>query len=230
VPEDQRRCPNCDALVALDATWCGQCFARLEEPTDSERPGRTDAAERPGTTDGAEPTTAGSADAAVGDVARTERAAAFWPCPVCDTANPIDADACVTCGTPFAEVMRREPDRPVVDAKDAVAWSLVFPGLGHRLVGRSTDGIARGVLFAIAFSMALLTGFGGVRSGPALGVFMIFLATALGVYVLAAVEAARLANGGDLLIPSRLLLWVLVLVIFVAVAMLAVAVVTSTRR
>jgi hypothetical protein len=159
-----------------------------------------------------------------------ERKEAFWPCPVCDTANPLEADACITCGTPFAQLMRSEPERREVEAKDALAWSLVFPGLGHRLVGRSNDGLARGVLFAIAFAMALLTGFGGVSSGPALGVFVLFLLTALGVYALSAVEAVRLAGGGDLIVASRVLLWILVLVIFLSVAMLAAAVVTATRR
>jgi hypothetical protein len=50
------------------------------------------------------------------------------------------------------------------------------------------------------------------------------------VYVLSAVEAVRLAKGGELIVASRVLLWLLVLVIFLAVAMLAAAVVTATRR
>jgi Double zinc ribbon len=210
VPDEQRRCPNCDALVATDAAWCGQCFTSLVEPLAADPV----------------PEATRSSPA----VGAPERKEAFWPCPVCDTANPLEADACVTCGTPFAELMRSEPERKDVEAKDALAWSLIFPGLGHRLVGRGTDGIARGVLFAIAFAMALLVGFGGAGSGPALGVFALFLATALGVYVLSAIEAVRLANGGELIVASRVLLWLLVLVIFLAVAMLAVAVVTATRR
>jgi hypothetical protein len=49
------------------------------------------------------------------------------------------------------------------------------------------------------------------------------------VYVLSALEAYRLAEGGDLLVPSRVLMWVSVGVVFLAVAMLALAVVTTTR-
>jgi len=126
--------------------------------------------------------------------------------------------------------MREETERPDVSPKDAVAWSLLFPGLGHRLVGRPTDGFARGVTFGLAFGMSLLVGVAGVRSGPALGVFLVLLLTGLTVYVGSAVEAHRLASGGDLLVSSRVLMWILVGVIFLSIALLALAVVTATRR
>ncbi|HEX7464704.1 MAG TPA: hypothetical protein VF382_07420, partial [Actinomycetota bacterium] len=28
----ERRCPDCGALVAIDADWCGQCYASLIGP------------------------------------------------------------------------------------------------------------------------------------------------------------------------------------------------------
>lgn len=149
---------------------------------------------------------------------------------MCGGRNPIDADTCETCGTPFAALMRDEPERRDVSPKDAVAWSLLFPGLGHRAVGRTPDGVARGIVFALSFGMALLLGVAGVRSGPAFGVFLLLLVTGLAVYALSALEAYRLASGGDLLVPSRALLWVLVGVIFVSIVMLALAVVSATRR
>jgi hypothetical protein len=212
VPEDERRCPNCGALVTVDATWCGQCFASLVGPE-------------------AAPVPEHAATPAVGEApARAGERAAFWPCPVCGGHNPIDADPCVTCGTPFAAAMRSEPDRPVVEPKDAVAWSLLYPGLGHRKVGRATDGLARGVLFGLSFGMAVLIGLGGVRSGPAFGVFLLLLLSGLSVYVLSAIESYRLATGGDVLVPSRMLMWLLVGVIFLTVMLLAIAVVTATRR
>jgi hypothetical protein len=126
--------------------------------------------------------------------------------------------------------MREEPVRRDVSPKDAVAWSLLFPGLGHRAVGRTTDGAVRGIVFALAFGMALLIGVAGVRSGPAFGVFLLLLLSGLGIYVLSAVEAYRLASGGDLLVSSRALMWILVGVIFLAIVMLALAVVSATRR
>lgn len=200
---EERRCPSCRALVALDADWCGQCFTSLAEiPQTHDEVGATSA----------------SPDAA------------GWPCRVCGSRNPIESDVCVTCGTPFATLMREEPERRDVAPRDAVAWSLLFPGLGHRAVGRTTDGVVRGIVFALSFGMALLLGVAGVRSGPAFAVFLLLLLTGLAVYALSAVEAHRLASGGDLLIPSRPLLWALVGLIFVSIAILALAVMGATRR
>lgn len=200
----------------MDAEWCGQCFASL-----------VDESSEGGTEIGTGSPTAADEEPGPAPGQGTE---AGWPCGVCGARNPIDADSCLTCGTPFAMLMREETDRPEVAPKDAVAWSLLFPGLGHRLVGRSTDGFARGVVFALAFGMSMLVGVAGVRSGPALGVFLVLLVTGLAVYVVSAVEAHRLATGGDLLVPSRVLMWILVGVIFLSIALLALAVVTATRR
>jgi hypothetical protein len=203
--------------VSADATWCGQCFASLVEPDpDAEHVPEVAATSA----------TPGAVGASPGD----DRREAFWPCPTCEGRNPIDADTCLMCGTPFAALMRSEPERPRVDAKDAVAWSLLFPGLGHRKLGRATDGLARGVLFVLSFGMAVMVGSAGVRSGPAFGMFLLLLVTGLAVYVLSAVEANRLAQGGDVLVPSRTLMWVLVGVIFLTIIILALAVVSATRR
>jgi hypothetical protein len=60
--------------------------------------------------------------------------------------------------------------------------------------------------------------------------FLLLLVTGLAVYVLSAVEANRLAQGGDVLVPSRTLMWVLVGVIFLTIIILALAVVSATRR
>ena len=215
--ETGRRCPSCGALVAGDAAWCGQCFADLRQPAPPE----AEPAARAGP--------AGSRAAAGPTGVASERRPAFWPCPVCGGENPIDADACTTCGTPFAALMREEPERPTVDPRDALAWSLMFPGLGHRKLGFALDGLARGVLFGVAFAMALLVGFAGVRSGPTFGVFALFLLTALAVYVMSAFEAYRIAQGGTQLVSSRALLWVLVVVILASVVMLALAVATAAK-
>jgi ribosomal protein L40E len=211
----ERRCPTCGALVAPDAGWCGQCYTDLREREPQAHQERVS-------------TAAGGGPSSERAAPTDEPRPAFWPCPVCGNRNPIDLDACATCGTSFAHVMRDEPHRSPVDAKDAVVWSLVFPGLGHRKVGRPLDGLARGVLFAVSFSLAVLLGLTRVRSGPTLLVFFLFLVTGVLVYLGSAFEAYRLAEGGHELVSSRVLLWVLVVVILVSIVMLALAVVTTS--
>jgi ribosomal protein L40E len=211
---DERRCRTCGALVADDATWCGQCYSPLTEEARAPEP-----AHAVGTVGGSETPTAAS-----------EGGEPFWPCPTCRSRNPIAADVCTVCGTPFSQLFREdEAERPSVEPRDALAWSLVFPGLGHRKLGRPLDGLARGVLFGVAFLFAILTGLGA--NNPLLfAVFVLFLVVGLGVYALSAYEAYRMAQGGAVLVGSRVLLWALVLVIFLAVALLAVSAVSSTRQ
>jgi ribosomal protein L40E len=220
VPDDERRCPSCGALVAPDATWCGQCFTSLREPPGHPDPGPT-AVATPSATGG---TASASAQTATASDAGT---APYWPCPVCEGRNPIEADVCATCGTPFAAVMRTDEARPNVEPRDAVLWSLVLPGLGHRLVGRGLDGFARAVLFVMSVGMAVLL---FVSNGSALtsALTLLFIATAIAVYAVSAIEAARLAQGGELMIGSRVLLWILVGMTFVSVGALALAVTNAT--
>lgn len=205
----ERRCPNCRALVTTDAAWCGQCFASLEGPkAPVER-----AAGPP-----ALPAVEG------------QRTVATWPCVVCGEHNPIQADACAVCGTPFAAMMRSEGQSERGSPRDALAWSLIYPGLGHRKAGLPLDGLARGILFAMTFGMALLIGLGGVRSGPIFALFVMYLILALVVYGASAYEAHRVARGDGLLVPSRPLMWVTVGLMLLSVISLAVAVGTATAR
>ena len=205
----ERRCPNCRALVTADASWCGLCYASLERPKD---PARRAEPPVPMPTPDARPT------------------AAMWPCVVCGTQNPIDADACTACGTPFATLMRQDELEERSTPRDALAWSLIYPGLGHRKAGLPLDGLARGVLFTMTFGMALLIGLGGVRSGPIFVLFVLYLLLALFVYGGSAFEAHRVAQGGALLVPSRPLMWATVGLMLLSVISLAVAVGTSTAR
>lgn len=223
VHDDGRRCPSCGALVAADATWCGQCYADLRA-VEAASPARGTEATGTGAATGS-----GMAAADPPSTGEAGRPDPGWPCAVCGARNPLDLDTCATCGTPFAALMRDEPAAPEVDPKDALTWSLVFPGLGHRVVGRPLDGLARGVLFAVSFAMALLVGLTGVRSGPAFLVFALFLITAIVVYAGSALEAHRVARGAGLVVSSRALLWVLVAVIMLSVVMLALAAVSATR-
>ena len=215
MPDVDLRCPSCGALVSADADWCGQCFASMRPAPEAEAPPRTIDAESQ-----REPTNAAL-------VASREP---FWPCSVCGAANPIALDVCAVCGTPFAQVMRTPADRPRVDPRDAVIRSLIFPGLGHRAVGRPVDGLARGVLFVVTFGLGILLAIAAARSGALVVAFVLFLVAGIGVYVMSAIEAQRLANGGSLLVPTNVLMWVVVGVVFVGISLLVLGVVTATHR
>ncbi len=218
--DEERRCPNCGALVVADAGWCGQCFESLVDPEPEPEPVRSPGS---GPSPGADtsPTPAGAPPAI---------AAPTWPCPACGNANAIELDACAVCGTSFAALMRQGEERPKVEPKTALAWSLIFPGLGHRKVGRGMDGLARGVLFAMLFVMALLTGLSAGGSGVLLGLFALFLGLAVVVYAGTAWEAYHLAEGGEPVVSARALLWATVGVIFLSVAVLALTVITAAKR
>jgi hypothetical protein len=149
---------------------------------------------------------------------------------VCEHANAIQDDSCVVCGTAFADAMRAFEQAPKVDAARAVRWSLVFPGLGHRLVGLPLDGLARAVLFALALGMSLLAILSGLSSAVVILVFAVLVLIAIGVYAGSAVEAERVAHGGDLLVSSRTLMWVTVVVLLGSIALLVGAVTSAPRR
>jgi hypothetical protein len=149
---------------------------------------------------------------------------------VCGEHNPIEADACTVCGTPFAAMMRLDGSAERGTPRDALAWSLIYPGLGHRKAGLPLDGLARGILFTMTFGMALLIGLGGVRSGPVFALFVVYLLLALAVYAGSAYEARKVALGGGLIVPSRPLMWATVGLMLLSVVSLAVAVGTATAR
>lgn len=204
--------------MAADAAWCGQCFTSLAR----EAPAAASGGPGPGRP---QPEVAGP-----GHGPAAERAEPYWPCSVCGGQNPIDAETCRTCGTPFASVMRSGPGQAEVAPREALTWSLVFPGLGLAKCGRPNDGFARAVLFGVCLAMAVLIGLGGARSSPAtFAVFSLFLLCAVGVYGLAAWEAYRVAAGGTTFVSSRVLLWALSGIILVGVGLLGLAVVTSGR-
>jgi hypothetical protein len=228
--DQDRRCPSCGALVSADAQWCGQCFTSLTEPLPADEPAPP--ANRPAApADERVPASGGvGTSEPAGTGAGAPRTAPTWPCPTCGTDNEIELDACAVCGTPFAALMRQDDRPPEIAPKDALAWSLIFPGLGHLKTGHGADGLARGVLFLLLFAMALLTGLSGSSVGAVLGLFAVFMCLALAVYAGSAYEAYRLASGGEPLVSARTLLWVTVGVILVSIVLLAVTVMTAARR
>ena len=154
----------------------------------------------------------------------------FWPCPVCGGKNPIQLDSCATCGTPFAQVMRVPDERARIEPRDAAIRSLIFPGLGHRAVGRGLDGLARGVLFAVTFGLGASLAVAAAGSGALVAAFILFLLAGIGVYAMSAVEAYGLAQGGDLLVDTKILMWALVGVVFVGVGLLVFGAVSAAHR
>jgi hypothetical protein len=206
---DVPRCPTCDALVAPDAEWCGQCYTPLRpEADDAGQPGPAPGLE---VTDG-----------------RPE-----WTCPVCGERNPIEVNRCGACGTPFARLFEEPEARPEVDPGSAAAWSLALPGLGHWRLGRKGDGMARAIVFAWAFAglvILLVTRFGRGGLGPALPLFAVFLLGSVIVYATSALDAYRIASGEEPLVSSRTLLWGSVGLIVLSVTIATLVTLPAARR
>lgn len=137
---------------------------------------------------------------------------------------------CRVCGTPFAQLFRQDAGRPEISPRDALLWSLIFPGVGHAKAGRTADGIARGTLFVLTFGLTLVVALGGVSNAALLGVIVLLVLSAISIYLGSAFEAYRIADGGDAFLSPRALLWVTVAVIMLAVALLAASVLTVSGR
>ena len=207
----ERHCVSCGAVLYEGAAWCGMCF----EPVVPER----------------EATLAAEPEAAP-VVSTTDVAAEpMWPCPVCESRNPIELDFCATCGASFASLMRQETTVVKVDPHAVFRRSLIFPGLGHRSIpGREVDGFARGVLFAMLLIATLMLGLSGVFAGAVLFLFLVYLAASVAVYLLTAIEAARLAEGGEPLVSSRAILWATVAILLLSIVVVAFVIGTASRR
>jgi hypothetical protein len=223
----ERRCPTCGALVLQDAQWCPQCFVTLPklEPPLPAAPEATAAPEAPEK----------AAEKAEGDIdppsaPAQEKKAPTWPCPACLHENPLELDVCELCGTSFATLMRADEKPPEVEPSAALRRSLLFPGLGHALVGRPLDGIARGALFAMLLVMLLIVLLSGLSSSVAVVVFVLFLAMALVAYAGTAWEAYRLAEGEQPFVSSRTLLWITAGVILGSTALLAFTLAIVAKR
>lgn len=226
----EQRCRACGAVVYEGAAWCGMCFTPVESPPSAEpdrEPARSGVATptvvEPGREPGREDETVTAADVPPN--------VPMWPCPVCETRNPIALDFCATCGASFAALMRQDPILAKVDPGEAFRRSLLFPGLGHRLVpGRAIDGFSRGVLFAMLLIATLMLGFSGVHAGAVFLLFLLYLAATVLVYFVTAFEASRLAQGGDPVVSSRTLLWATVGILLLSVVVVSLVIGTAARR
>ncbi len=203
-----RRCPSCDALVASDAEWCGQCYASLREPVAAPRPGSTVAR-----------------SLTSGPFARPDDrtgAPTAWRCPTCEAENDLGSVACRVCGTPFGRLFDDPATRPpAVSPAAAAGWSLLLPGLGHWIAGRRADAMARIVLGVWIGGMLVLLvasrgsdGFGSV--GPLVALFAV---AAAALWLEAFVDARRAATGMPPVVSSRMLLWGSVAMIGLSIAL-----------
>lgn len=157
------------------------------------------------------------------------REPATWPCTVCGAENAIVLDVCETCGTPFASVMRGDLRR-TVDAEAAFRRSLLFPGAGHSMLGYGIDGFARGALFVLGLGIGAFLYVATPHTGVMVVAILLSLALAIAMYALSAVECRELAAGGRLRVPSRVLLWVGVGVVFATVGLIGLSIATSAPK
>lgn len=209
----ERRCPTCGALVTRDAEWCGQCFTSLVKATD-RRPEQLPEPES--ARESRPPNAAASVDVAGPDASRTPH----WTCPTCGEDNDLDVDPCPSCGTPFARLFEDPRGTPDVARGRAIAWSLAYPGLGHRLVGRPGEGVARGAVFTLALGaiLFLVVSRAGNSLGPILAFLAVYALFGISVYAFTAVEAGHLADGGDPLVSPRTFAWVAAGLVLVSLA------------
>lgn len=223
----ERRCPTCGALASADAEWCGQCFSPLERAgsrTEADSP----AASAPTGTAGPKAIRGPS-----GGAIEVEGGTLAWTCPVCETRNPIEANECSTCGTPFGRLLAEPKAAPEVEPQTAAVWSMLWPGLGHWKLGRRTDAVARFAMFAWAFGallILLVSRFGKGGLGPTFPLFVLFLGASLMIYVVSAMDAYRLAAGDAPVMSSRALLWMSAGLVFLSVLIATFVTLPAARR
>jgi double zinc ribbon protein len=219
----ERRCPACGALVAVDAEWCGQCYASLRE---SSRGHAAPAAATPAAT--ASPRTA--ADTLGGGPG--DGPSSGWRCPTCDAENDLDANACAVCGTPFGRLFEDPAPVPAVSAGAAAAWSLLLPGLGHWFAGRRAEGVARFVLAAWVGGMLLIllaSRSGADGLGPTGALVALFGLAAVALWAESAVDARRAVAGLPPVVSSRAILWACVALVGLSILLATVLTLPGLR-
>jgi hypothetical protein len=207
--------------VSAEAEWCGQCYANLLAPAP--------ASAAPGTVPESAPW-AGDTGTRPG-VSASSAPSPYWSCPVCGEHNTLDLETCPVCRTPFAKLFEEAPPRREVSRSRAVTWSLAYPGLGHRLVGRTGEGLSRAAVFTLAVGAILFLAIAraGNSLGPILGFLAIYAAFAVAIYAFTAVEAGHLADGGDPLVSPRGFAWVAAGLVVVSLGVSVFIAVGATR-
>ncbi|MGZ8603721.1 MAG: zinc finger Ran-binding domain-containing protein [Actinomycetota bacterium] len=210
----ERRCPSCGGLATADAEWCGQCFAPLRPPAPEEPLPPAPRGMEPRAAPKSVPTPGGGGVEVAGG-------RATWDCPVCGERNQIEASLCSMCQTPFARLFEEPATGPALEPRTAALWSLLFAGLGHWKAGLRVDGFGRMVVFAWTFGTVIVVLISRPASGfgSAFTLFAVYVAAALAIYVLSAVDAYRVVAGDEPLVPSRTLLWACAALVLVSIAL-----------
>lgn len=238
----ERRCPNCGGLVGEGAAWCGQCLSPLVgetgQPISPPEPraadvgapqslaanGQARGVDAPAGGEGASPRPGGR-KRSVGRFRAVDEGL-LWACPQCEMENQLEASACARCGTPFRDLFQDGTTAPpAVDPGRAAALSLMFPGLGHRALGRSAEGLARAVVFlwTVGMGVAILVTAGSSSVVPFRPLLLVLFAAAALVYATTATDARRIARGEEPVMSSRILLYGSTGLMFVIVVMLVVS-------
>ena len=167
---EPRTCPVCGASNPAGADWCGQCFARFDEPQKAMVSEMASGVKSPHA------------------VATTHTAAApAWTCELCETENSMDHDECVTCGASMFDTFG---DRDIaVDPGQAALWSLV-PGLGLAKAGQGLLGLSAGLLIGMALAAGAL-----FLSSGSTAIGVVLTLTGIGVWAISAHDAYRFALG-----------------------------------
>ncbi|MEP7060472.1 MAG: hypothetical protein ABI828_07050 [Actinomycetota bacterium] len=229
---DDARCASCGALVTADAEWCGQCFTPLK-PTviPSEELAAKIGLKVTHEPAGSDETTGEMRDGAGGaEGDPAPKPHLTWPCPMCELDNDIELNLCARCGTPFSALMKADEQPVRVSPKEALTASLLYPGLGHRKIGRGADGVARGTLFTLSLILLLVVVLSGVHSAGQDVMVLLYAATTLLIYGGSAAEAYRMAQGASPLVSSRTLLWVTVGLLILSIGLIAITAMTAARR
>lgn len=149
------RCGACGARNAEDAAWCTQCYATLVAASAVEAAGselRT-ATPADGTAQSeALPSDSPGADSWTGRDVRAVDGEVEWRCGTCDSWVALETPLCGTCGAPrsgFGDAAT--PSRQVTDVPEQtlLATSVLLPGLGHVLAGRTGSGVTRMLLWLL---------------------------------------------------------------------------------
>lgn len=224
------RCADCGALNADTAAWCSQCYRSFTEPPSDEPPSEVvtegrelwiEVAAVEAETPPAERLVApaGDEDPDPGDRRlRRSDEGVDWRCGSCETWNPIERSTCAVCGAALADSFggsSGEDLRTDVDPAKVVIASVLLPGAGHVLLGRSGTGFGRMLLYVVwAVGGVLLLQAASDSDGSVLPALPL-LTGALVLLATSVLDAVALRRGDTRteLLSARSLLWLTVSVI-----------------
>ena len=209
-----RACPACGARNAATAPWCTQCYTSFTDATRQPRTEPTELAAVPAATGAPAEGDVGGGSAhragGTSDVRQDEQGRIEWRCATCDGWSPLEAAACVACGSPrtgFGD--DRAVEMP--DEQRVVLLSGLLPGLGHLVAGRVGSGLAR-ALFGLGWLIGgVLLLVAAVRAGSGYWAAVPLLVGAVIVWVLSVFDAQSVARGQQReYLDGRNLLWLMV--------------------